>query len=412
MLGTPDYIAPEQSLDAQKADIRADIYSLGCTLYYLLSGGPPFSGSSLYAVVQAHRSMEATPLNLLRPEVALELAAVVGKMMAKDPARRYQAPAAVAKALKPFFKLGEVGADVPKPELSRVDRPIAKQRAMHSEPTPALQGPTWEGLIDLSQRDSRQDAVPASAPLAAVSEPKWQGHRDNSKALARLNLLGPMTGWVAAGCLLLGIVVYSATGRGTVRIANTPPAPSTPTSSSGREPAKAAENPPPRAAANPPVSVAPAKPSVSYHPEYLTTRVGQIRLKLIPPGRFRMGSPKGEGDDEEHPQHEVRITRPFYLGVTEVTRGQFRRFVDDAGYKTEAESDGKGGYGYNEEGRWVQDLKFTWLNPGFEQTDEHPVVNVSWNDAQAFISWLSRNEGKTYPCRPRRNGNMPVGPVR
>ena len=99
----------------------------------------------------------------------------------------------------------------------------------------------------------------------------------------------------------------------------------------------------------------------------------------------------------EKPQHEVRITRPFYLGVTEVTRGQFRRFVDDAGYQTEAEKDGKGGYGWNEETKkFEQNPRYTWQNAGFEQTDEHPVVNVSWNDARAFIAWLSRKEGKTY----------------
>jgi serine/threonine protein kinase len=106
MLGTPDYIAPEQSLDATKADIRADIYSLGCTLYYLLSGGPPFGGASLHEVLQAHQSMDAKPLNLLRPEVPVELAALVAKMMAKDPAWRFQTPGEVAQALAPFFKNG------------------------------------------------------------------------------------------------------------------------------------------------------------------------------------------------------------------------------------------------------------------------------------------------------------------
>jgi formylglycine-generating enzyme required for sulfatase activity len=132
-------------------------------------------------------------------------------------------------------------------------------------------------------------------------------------------------------------------------------------------------------------------------PEYITTRVGQIKLKRIPAGEFLMGSPEGEGDGDEHPRHRVEITRPFYLGVTEVTRGQFRRFVDEAGYRTEAERDGAGGWGWNEAvGKFEQDPKYTWQNPGFKQTDEHPVVNVSSNDAVAFCEWLSRQEGANY----------------
>ena len=103
MLGTPDYIAPEQIRDAQSADIRADIYSLGCTLYYLLTGGPPFRGEHLWDLYQAHLSMDAGPLNLVRPEVPVELAAVVAKMMAKEPRRRFQTPGEVAQALTPFF---------------------------------------------------------------------------------------------------------------------------------------------------------------------------------------------------------------------------------------------------------------------------------------------------------------------
>ncbi len=109
MLGTPDYIAPEQIRDAQSADIRADIYSLGCTFYYLLTGGPPFRGDHLWDLYQAHFSMDAGPLNLVRPEVPVELAAVVAKMMAKEPGRRFQTPGEVAQALAPFFKTGSVG---------------------------------------------------------------------------------------------------------------------------------------------------------------------------------------------------------------------------------------------------------------------------------------------------------------
>ncbi len=133
-------------------------------------------------------------------------------------------------------------------------------------------------------------------------------------------------------------------------------------------------------------------------PDSITTRAARIRLRLIPAGTFRMGSAAEDRDAEadEGPQHVVRIGA-FYLGVTEVTRGQFRRFVNETGYKTEAEQDGKGGWGWNEETRVFEpDEKYTWLTPGFEQTDEHPVVNVSWNDAVAFCAWLSRVEGQTY----------------
>jgi serine/threonine protein kinase len=106
MLGTPDYVAPEQTLDAAKADIRSDIYSLGCTLYHLLSGRPPFTGRSLYEILRAHHSTEAVRLSTLRAEVPDELAGVVARMMAKDPARRFATPAAVSAALTPFFKPG------------------------------------------------------------------------------------------------------------------------------------------------------------------------------------------------------------------------------------------------------------------------------------------------------------------
>ena len=124
-----------------------------------------------------------------------------------------------------------------------------------------------------------------------------------------------------------------------------------------------------------------------------------LKLVLIPAGEFLMGSPDSDKDtvSNETPQHRVRINNAFYLGKTEVTRGQFRQFVADAGYRTEAERDGKGGYGWNEEAKKFEtNPRYSWENPGFDQTDEHPVVNVSWNDAVAFTQWLSRKEGKLY----------------
>ncbi len=109
---------------------------------------------------------------------------------------------------------------------------------------------------------------------------------------------------------------------------------------------------------------------------------------------------------DEAPGHEVNVRRAFYLGQHEVTVGQFQRFIEASGYQPESEADGTGGYGYNPqydpaktqrgdafEGR---SPRYSWRNPGFAQGPNHPVVNITWNDAQALAHWLGRTEGHRY----------------
>jgi formylglycine-generating enzyme required for sulfatase activity len=127
----------------------------------------------------------------------------------------------------------------------------------------------------------------------------------------------------------------------------------------------------------------------------ITNSIG-MKLVRIPAGTFSMGSPKDEenrGDDEQ--LHEVEITRPFYLGKHEVTFSQFRAFVKDTKYLTEAEKDGKGGRAFDGK-EFIQKPEFTWKNLHFAQSDDQPVCVVSWNDAVAFCAWLSKKEGTTY----------------
>lgn len=102
VMGTPDYIAPEQARDAHSADIRADIYSLGCTLYCLLTGEPPHRSDSVIEKLKAHAEHEPEAIDSVRVDVPEELADVVRRMMAKDPAERFQTPSEVADALAPF----------------------------------------------------------------------------------------------------------------------------------------------------------------------------------------------------------------------------------------------------------------------------------------------------------------------
>jgi serine/threonine protein kinase len=99
VLGTPDYVAPEQARDPRSADTRADIYSLGCTLYHLLTGRPPFAGGTDLHKLIAHQERMPVPLAEIRPGLPRELTAVLERMLAKDPAQRYQTPAEVARDL-------------------------------------------------------------------------------------------------------------------------------------------------------------------------------------------------------------------------------------------------------------------------------------------------------------------------
>lgn len=102
IIGTPDYLAPEQALDPRAVDIRADIYSLGCTLYFLLTGQPPFPGGSVMLKLFKHQQEKPKSGELLRPEAQQIVGAILEKMMAKRPEDRYQTPAEVAQALELF----------------------------------------------------------------------------------------------------------------------------------------------------------------------------------------------------------------------------------------------------------------------------------------------------------------------
>ena len=143
----------------------------------------------------------------------------------------------------------------------------------------------------------------------------------------------------------------------------------------------------------------------SNKPEELVNSIG-MKLVMIPAGEFQMGS--GELvhliAPSDEPKHAVTISQSFYMSVCEVTKGQFAEFVNDVGYKTDAEKN-RGGMGL---GKSVmtrandtvfpveRNKSYTWSKTGFFQMPNYPVVNVSWNDAIAFCEWLSKRENCNY----------------
>jgi serine/threonine-protein kinase len=110
VMGTPDFLAPEQAMNAHSVDIRADIYSLGCSLHFLLTAQAPFPGGALSEKLLKHQLQDPPPLAELRPDAPAELGPVLKKMMAKKPEQRYQTPADVAAALAPFVRAAASGA--------------------------------------------------------------------------------------------------------------------------------------------------------------------------------------------------------------------------------------------------------------------------------------------------------------
>ncbi len=113
LLGTIDYISPEQAQNARDADIRADIYSLGCTLHCLLTGAPPFAGDTMVEKLGPRVTGDPPWIREARPEVPPLLEEVLRKMMARRPEDRYQTPIEVAQALAPFTAVPPAAAPVP-----------------------------------------------------------------------------------------------------------------------------------------------------------------------------------------------------------------------------------------------------------------------------------------------------------
>ncbi len=203
-LGTPEFIAPEQIHDARQADIRADIYSLGCTFYYLLTGRPPFQATNLYEIYQAHHSMDAPLVNLVRPDVPVELALLVATMMAKEPEQRFQTPKELAQALVPFLKKETPMSQPSKPEISRANatmtlpgadqaasqpaRVVAQAPALSAaKPTPAGSG--RDTLIEVQPEADLSEEVHTLGERRGVPTWLWP------VAAAALLIIGVAVGW-------------------------------------------------------------------------------------------------------------------------------------------------------------------------------------------------------------------------
>jgi formylglycine-generating enzyme required for sulfatase activity len=276
VVGTVDYLAPEQAMNASTVDIRADIYSLGCSFYHLLTGQPPFPGTTAVEKLLRHRCDEAVPVNEVRPQVTPALAGVVRRMMAKQPEDRLQTPAAVAAALAALIEQGELTRTAAEPGIKSV----------------AVPGPTPPPARILTDADGLQETTGPWDGLAfspsTEEEPRPPRPRADRRRRTWLRF------WPVAAGLAVGLVLLLLLWP-------------------GQSPRRGATT---------------AGDKQGFARE-ITNSIG-MRLVWVPPGSFLMGSPgtePGRGQ-EEGPLHEVTISQGFYLGQYEVTQAEYARVMN------------------------------------------------------------------------------------
>src|SRR5262249_47756371 len=195
LTGTPDFMSPEQAEDAHSADIRADIYSLGCTLYTLLTGQLPFPRANYVKQIVGHLRKEPAPLTAFRNDLPPELVQVVGRMMAKDPAQRFQTPGEAARALLAFREAGAAAGGrhkgpVPSGALLQESRPAAAGAPTYAEGnTPSSSEPRSGSVPTTEEIPSRR--VARSRPVRLEDRPRSRWGR------------GPVVAGVVIGVIVL-----------------------------------------------------------------------------------------------------------------------------------------------------------------------------------------------------------------
>ena len=333
-LGTPAYMSPEQvEADPRAIGPATDVYSLGVILYEMMTGQLPFEGPMMALFAQILHATPERP-SAVRPGLDADIDALCLRALAKKPAERFASMSAFAAALVryacPVAAVADPKSVAPLSEAPPLleTAPLERTRSIRPQKGSAAKGAS--GRRETESSSSEQTRVPPSGrrPL----------HR----------------GWLLAGAILIAAlpIAWMLSGGKSDAPSLSPSAPSRELDAAGLD-------------------------------KEVINKTLSMKLVLIPAGTFTMGSAKGAAgaDDDEVARHQVKISRSFYMGTTEVTKGQFGQFVQATQYKTEAEKAG---------------AKDTWKNNSYSPTDAHPVLYVSWNDAVKFCEWLSREEKETY----------------
>lgn len=362
-MGTIDYMAPEQARNTKLADHRSDIYSLGCTLYFLLTAKPVYEGETTVERILAHKEQPIPSLSALGRQVPTEFDPIFTKMLAKEPDDRYNNVTELISDLNKF------SVDYLQDQTFTLPVVDGKQNAVSHD--------NWAS--------APTEIQPAVSDLTVLGKASSQGKQKNNTATQKKLLWG---GIATAVVVLIGILFWnrpnqsSLSSESDLSITGLPPAsPFTPPEAKQYQQEYAQK----------------VKLPVIEHVSLGDHgKEQQLELTLIPPGKFKMRNPSQSLTNGAGDAYFVKLTKPYYMSSTEITTGLYRIFVNETKYQTDAERNSRGGYGM-EGGSWRQSSDYSWKYVGeLEIKNQMPALSISWNDAVAFCKWLSDKTGHRY----------------
>ena len=411
IMGTVDYMSPEQALNTRLADERSDVYSLGCTLFFLITGRAPYARGTGMERLLAHREQPIPSLSSLSALIPESIDRLLILILAKQPADRMKSMKELVNQLDHLKLSGLPDVTL---SLSAIDDNMATGESVSSA--------SDESVTELSQCSPTNVAATSESAYPHVAESLFGDHQRSADVateimpVAAFTTTGEMESrstqassksslaflpWVilpGIAAVMIGIFMMQGNkeeSQESLMSGSVLPLMTLTALSEGE------------------VQAYRTNWATSHQlEEYIN--FGGIDFALIPAGEFHYG------DSAEL----TRVETGFYLSQTEVTVEQFAAFVESQQFKTVAETNSEGGWGQDPESqdanRWIQSPSFNWKNLGAQfVSGTHPATSLAYSDMIALCDWMSRETKRTirlpteqeweYACRCGRRGRWSFG---
>ena len=422
-VGTPYYCSPEQAQGAKDIDFRSDIYSLGCTLYHMLSGKKPYeeeSHQTPLSIMIKHVTQPPPAILEVLPNCPPALVPFLNKMLSKKPEDRFHSYAEFIEAMRQVYARMSLDSVSNNPKLTEEIRELSSKFGEAKKSTVAgtpKAVPTTQVATETPpQRAAASAKPPSKQPAAAPRTPA----KTPAAEMSPVVVYTAAAGTAVAAVLLVGLLIWAPWRQQPEAAPKTdtkqesPATPSTPATPGGADssaklpaaaPSPSVSTPTPATA----TAAAPTSPQTGTPPppgQPYVTSIG-MEMVYVATGEFMMGSTAEERAwavesgasarflkfEGEKPR-QVAIERSYWLGRTEVTVGQWKQFASATNYVTDGEKKGES-FTYDPATKsWSTVKGANWRKPNSAATltDNHPVSCISWNDAAAFCEWLSNRE--------------------